>query len=106
LPADRIVIEPLVVDNDWWRARSAEVDRAEVRRSWNVPDASRVILYCAKFQAWKRPMDLLDAFARAQLTSAFLVFAGEGPLRKELRNRAQTLGVRDRVRFLGFVSES
>jgi hypothetical protein len=42
---DRIVVTPYTVDNDWWLARAAEVNRAAVRASWGVPESSAVILF-------------------------------------------------------------
>jgi glycosyltransferase involved in cell wall biosynthesis len=106
IPHDRVTLTPYSVDNDWWFAKSTEVDRTYVRRSWNVPLEAKVILYCAKLQPWKRPMDLLRAFAEARLDDAFLVFAGAGTQRRELERTAATLGIADRVVFLGFVNQS
>jgi glycosyltransferase involved in cell wall biosynthesis len=51
-------------------------------------------------------MDLLHAFARVPSVQAYLVFAGDGPLRRSLEAEAQSLQVADRVRFLGFVNQS
>jgi len=65
-----------------------------------------VILFCAKLQPWKRPTDLLRAFAEANLPDAILVYAGEGVLRHELEKEAASLGVGERVRFLGFLNQS
>jgi glycosyltransferase involved in cell wall biosynthesis len=65
-----------------------------------------VILFCAKLQPWKRPIDLLRAFAKADLSNALLVFAGEGPLRPQLESEASALSVSSRVHFLGFVNQS
>ena len=103
---DRITLTPYCVDNDWWAAQSARVDRAVMRSSWKVAPDSTVVLFCAKLQPWKRPGDLLEAFAAAGILRAFLVFAGEGPLRETLYQRAIDLGIADRVRFLGFVNQS
>ena len=103
---ERITITPYVVDNDWWLAQSATVDRAAVRASWGAREADGVVLFCAKLQPWKRPFDLLEAFAKAELSNTLLVFAGAGPLRAELEARAVSLGVAKRVRFLGFVNQS
>jgi glycosyltransferase involved in cell wall biosynthesis len=105
-PPDRVALTPYVVDNDWWLARAAEVDRATVRASWGVPDSAVVILFCAKLQPWKRPQDLLRAFALASAPGAHLVFAGDGPLAAALESQAADLGVRNRVHFLGFVNQS
>jgi glycosyltransferase involved in cell wall biosynthesis len=106
MPPDRIAVVPLVVDNDWWLARSKEVDRAVVRTSWGVPLNAPVVMFCAKLQPWKRPQDLLRAFAAAAVTGAHLVYAGDGPLANELSQEAGQLGIADRVHFLGFQNQS
>ncbi len=105
IPEKRVVMTPFAVDNDWWRAQAALVDREAIRRGWQVPSDAPVALFCAKLQPWKRPQDVLRAFARANVGGAFLVFAGEGPLRKDLEAEAGGLGVAERVRFLGFVNQ-
>jgi glycosyltransferase involved in cell wall biosynthesis len=106
IPARRIGIVPLVVDNDWWLARSNSVDRAAVRASWGVPANAPVVIFCAKLQPWKRPLDLLRAFAAANVADAHLVYAGDGPLANELAQEAVQLGINDRVHFLGFQNQS
>jgi glycosyltransferase involved in cell wall biosynthesis len=106
IPDDRVTLIPYVVDNDWWLAESARVDRAAVRSSWGASPKSTVILFCAKLQPWKRPLDLLRAFAKANLPNALLVFAGEGPLRQQLEAEAALMGVTSCVRFLGFVNQT
>ena len=106
VPADRISMTPYSVDNSWWHARAAQVDRTRVRTEWNVPSSAVVILFCAKLQPWKRPHDLLRAFAKANSPNVFLVYAGDGPLLQDLKREAATLAVEDRVRCLGFVNQS
>jgi len=106
LADERVTLTPYVVDNDWWLAQSAGVDRAAVRTSWGAASDETVVLFCAKLQPWKRPADVLQAFARANLSKAFIVFAGEGPLRKQLASEAIALGVASRVRFLGFANQT
>jgi glycosyltransferase involved in cell wall biosynthesis len=106
LTADRVTLPPYTVDNAWWKEKSAQVDRAATRGTWGASTETGVILFCAKLQPWKRPADLLRAFAKAEFADAILVFAGDGPLRDALKAEAETLGVRSRVRFLGFVNQS
>ena len=103
---DRITLTPYSVDNDWWLASSARVNRAATRASWGASPEDAVILFCAKLQPWKRPLDLLRAFAKANLSNAKLVFAGAGALRASLEAEAMALGVASRVRFLGFVNQT
>jgi glycosyltransferase involved in cell wall biosynthesis len=106
LPPERVTLTPYSVDNDWWMEKSAAVDRSAVRAAWGASRSDAVILFCAKLQPWKRPGDLLRAFAEANLSDALLVIAGEGPLRAGLEAQAAELGFAKRVRFLGFVNQS
>jgi glycosyltransferase involved in cell wall biosynthesis len=106
VPPDRITLTPYSVDNDWWIAQSQRADRHAARAGWGAHVDTCVILFCAKLQPWKRPLDLLQAFATAKLSNALLVYAGDGPQRQQLETEASQLGVRDSVRFLGFQNQS
>jgi glycosyltransferase involved in cell wall biosynthesis len=106
IPEQRISIVPFCVDNEWWARQSESIDRSKVRAKWSVPETSSIVLFCAKLQPWKRPEDLLRAFAKLAETDAYLVFAGEGPSRQSLEAQALSIGISDRVRFLGFVNQS
>jgi glycosyltransferase involved in cell wall biosynthesis len=107
IPADRITLTPYSVDNDWWKSESAKVDRAAVRFEWGAAPDQPVILFCAKLQPWKRPMDLLQSFAQLNLRpQPLLVFAGDGPQRAALEAEAAKLCVTPRVKFFGFINQS
>jgi glycosyltransferase involved in cell wall biosynthesis len=106
VPRPKIILSRNVVDNDWWTERADRVNRAKVRAEWNIPASAFVALYCAKLQPWKAPVDALEAFAAANVPDSYLVFAGDGPMRGDLENRAKALGVADRVRMLGFVNQT
>ena len=102
----RIVLTPFVVDNAWWRQRASEVNRSEVRQGWGIPEDALVVLFCAKLQSWKRPDDVLRAFAKANVEGTYLVFAGDGSMRAGLEATAKELGIAERTRFLGFVNQT
>jgi glycosyltransferase involved in cell wall biosynthesis len=106
IPPDRITLTPYAVDNDWWKAQSAHLDRDAVRSELGAGSDQPVILFCAKLQPWKRPRDLLRAFQHAALGDALLLYAGDGTQRKELEEEAVRLEIQDRVKFLGFVNQS
>lgn len=106
IPDSRIHVTPFTADNEWWLRQAALVDRAAVRRRWKIPEEASVALFCAKLQAWKRPQDVLRAFAKADAADSYLVFAGEGPLSAELKAEANSLGIGERTLFLGFVNQS
>jgi glycosyltransferase involved in cell wall biosynthesis len=106
IPRDHVSLMGDCVDNDWWMQQSQQVDRAAVRASWGISPNDSVMVFSAKLQQWKRPLDLLRAFAKANLPSAYLLYAGSGPLLPQLESEAASLGVASRVRFLGFVNQS
>jgi glycosyltransferase involved in cell wall biosynthesis len=106
IPGSRVTLTPYSVDNEWWIEQSSHVNRGAVREAWGAGLHTSVVLFCAKLQPWKRPADLLRAFAKANISNALLVFAGEGPLRGQLETESATLGVSPSVRFLGFVNQS
>jgi glycosyltransferase involved in cell wall biosynthesis len=103
LPEDRCFLTHYVVDNDFFNHWAAVADRSEVRRRWGIPGGAIVALFVGKLVAWKRPGDLLEAVAR--VSGLYVVFAGEGSLRKILENRAEGPDLAGRVRFLGFVNQ-
>jgi glycosyltransferase involved in cell wall biosynthesis len=109
LPRSRITMTPYSVDNDWWVAESSKIDRNSVRARWGAISSTAVILFCAKLQPWKRPMDVLMAFAKlseGERAQSMLVYAGEGNQRAELERQAVSLHIANRVHFLGFVNQS
>jgi len=105
IPEERITLTPYSVDNDWWMERAAIVVRTAERDKLGLQENESAILFCAKLQPWKRPMDLLQAFAKARMPDSRLIFAGEGPQRGDLETEAARLGIADRVMFLGFVNQ-
>jgi glycosyltransferase involved in cell wall biosynthesis len=106
LPEERVTLTPYCVDNDWWMGRGAQVEREAVRTSWGGGPETLVVLFCAKLQPWKRPRDLLRAFAKAALRDAILLIAGDGALHAALATEAAALGIKEKVRFLGFLNQS
>lgn len=106
VPDDKVRLMPYVVDNDWWTEKVGSVDRAAVRKRWEIPEEASVVLFCAKLQRWKRPQDLLQAFGWAGIPNSYLVYAGDGPMRNELERTAAEMGLRQSVLFLGFVNQS
>jgi glycosyltransferase involved in cell wall biosynthesis len=106
IPPERVVLTPYSVDNKWWLEQAAQVNRSAVRAGWGIPDDASVVLFCAKLQPWKRPHDLLRAFAKANVEGSYLIFSGDGPLRAALEAEGQALGIGGRLRFIGFVNQS
>lgn len=106
VPEERVRVIRCGVDKEIWIERKGTADPLAVRASWDIPANASVILFCGKLQPWKRPLDLMEAFAKANLPRVYLVLAGDGPQRAEMKSRARVLGIADRVRLLGFVNFS
>ncbi|PIW30317.1 MAG: glycosyl transferase [Rhodospirillales bacterium CG15_BIG_FIL_POST_REV_8_21_14_020_66_15] len=77
-------------------------ERAEPvsRRSLYTPDNAALILALGRLHENKGFDVLLRAMARVPNT--YLWLAGEGPLRESLEKQAEDLGIKPRVRFLGW----
>lgn len=74
------------------------------RAALGIPGGAFLIGNVAALSPHKDHLTLLEAFAKVAVAhpAAWLVIAGDGPLRKRLEDRAAALGAADRVRFLGF----
>ncbi len=72
------------------------IDRAEL----NTPQDAVVLLALARLH-WKKGLDVLLK-SLVELPQCVAWIAGDGPLKEELHALAATLGVEDRVRFLGW----
>lgn len=95
-PADRAHYLPNFVDAH----QMPPVSRAEL----STPDDAPLLLSMGRLHENKAFDTLLRALARAP--GVYLWIAGEGPLRKDLEKLAETLGVRPRVRFLGWRNDT
>jgi glycosyltransferase involved in cell wall biosynthesis len=103
---ERVALTPYVVDNDAIAAIAGATDRRKIRAAWQIPESATVAVFCAKFLPRKRPQDVLQAFAQANLHGSYLVMVGDGPARDDLQNEAEQLGIKDCVRFIGMVKYS
>jgi glycosyltransferase involved in cell wall biosynthesis len=103
---ERVALTPYVVDNDSIADIAAKADRKQIRQEWQIPVEARVAVFCAKFIERKRPQDAIRAFAKANVENSYLIMVGDGPLAESLREEAEQLAVKDRVRFPGIVKYS
>lgn len=86
---DRMLSVPYAVDNDFFskQARQLLSQKRDLRQKLGIPEDLPVVLFCGKLTPVKRPMDLLEAFARATADHpALLVYVGDGPLRPQLES--------------------
>ncbi|MDB9518294.1 glycosyltransferase family 4 protein [Roseofilum reptotaenium CS-1145] len=106
VPEDRIFITPYVVDNDVIAETARNCSQGTMRSQWNIPEDATVVVFCAKFIPRKRPQDVIEAFAKANISNSYLLMVGDGPLADHLKAQTKELGIKDQVCFLGLVKYS
>ncbi len=101
---------PYAVDNAFFQDRIAQVakDRDGLRQRLGLEPGRPVILFAAKLIQRKRPMDLLQAYARianeAGCGRPYLLFAGEGESRRDMETFITRHSL-DGARILGFQTQ-
>ncbi len=83
--AKKIVISPHFVDNKWFaeKAESVQKQRKELRSKWGIDENAFVFLFAGKFEAKKRPLDIIQALDQAIKSgtkNVALLMAGDGVL--------------------------
>ena len=97
VPPDRIRVIPNFIDPDHYRREGKPCHRATL-----APEGERIVMHVSNFRPVKRVTDVVEVFARIQArVPARLVMVGDGPERSRAVDRAEALGVSDRVIFLG-----
>jgi glycosyltransferase involved in cell wall biosynthesis len=92
-----------VVHNGIDLPATANVARAEVRAEVGIPAESHVVGFVGRLARQKRVKDLIWAFELIRVMHGEVVFviAGDGPERHRLEHFAHSLGIGERVLFLG-----
>ena len=88
-------------------ATPADRERAAWFRERLLDEKRFLISHVGRLSPEKRPDGLLELMASLteRRRDARLIVAGDGPLRQDLEGRAARLGLKDTVRFLGYIRE-
>lgn len=123
VPENRLYAAPYAVDNERF-ARQAEAlrpERAKLRRRWGIAEDAFCVLFCGKFIAKKRPMDVVRAAKllrdSGRVGDMHLLFTGSGEMGAEIREEcrvvfdAETFGNAARsdgpdASFTGFLNQT
>lgn len=108
----RLFAMPYCVDNDFFQSQCRELAprKSEIKRSLGLNNEERpVILYSGKLTRRKQGNCLLQAYARLQGIIApescpYLLFVGDGELRKSLQEEVSAKGL-EHVHFFGFKNQ-
>jgi glycosyltransferase involved in cell wall biosynthesis len=101
---ERIFVTTHAVDNDQYNRPVAPEIKEQLRQTLGINDDQKIVLYLGRLEASKGVAVLVDAFACLENQEAVLVIAGTGSEEEALKTQAAALGLRERVRFAGYVS--
>jgi glycosyltransferase involved in cell wall biosynthesis len=83
---------------------------AKLRHDYDINSNNLVLFSLGRFIEKKGFEDLLDAFSlmprHINGREVILVIAGDGPLRKELHKRANSMSIRSRLRWVGWQAQT
>ena len=97
VPEERVEVIPNFIDIAVYRPGLVPSHRATL-----APEGEKIVMHISNFRAVKRAEDVVSVFAKLTAKQpSRLVLVGDGPERPRVLMRAEELGVRDRVMFLG-----
>ena len=97
VPEERVEVIPNFIDTAVYRPGLVPSHRATL-----APDGEKIVMHISNFRAVKRAEDVVSVFSKLTAKQpSRLVLVGDGPERPRVLMRAEELGVRDRVMFLG-----
>jgi len=97
VPEGQLFATPYAVDNARFARQAAALrpQRMQWRRRWGIGDDAFCVLFCGKFIAKKRPMDLVEAArlygADGRRPGIHLLFVGSGDLGEPLRRACDVI---------------
>ena len=97
VPGERIEVIPNFIDIEVY-----DPAKEPCYRSTLAEEGEKIIMHVSNFRPVKRVLDVVEIFGRvAAKVPSRLIMVGDGPDRPRALERAQVLGVGDRVVFLG-----
>ncbi len=105
VPEAKLFDVPHAVDDEWFAAQAqmarASGSRERERTALAIPANAKVAVFVGRLVDMKRPLDFIRALTDAVVpASLWGLIVGSGPMEREARALAESLGAR--VRFAGF----
>lgn len=101
LKETQLFFAPHTVDNDRF-AEDRTNEALTLRKQLGIADDEKLLLFAGKFEHKKNPLSLLEAFIDITQPGTHLLFAGNGILETELKNKANR---HKNVHFIGFQNQ-
>jgi glycosyltransferase involved in cell wall biosynthesis len=104
VPAEKIDV---IYNGIYTKGFEGQVDAGKIKKQYGMHPLDPVILFFGRMAYQKGPDLLLEAVPDviSEFYNARFIFAGSGDMIAHIRGRAQYLGVLDKIRTLGYVSE-
>ena len=112
IPLEKIHTLPYAVDNSYFQtsAQQAQASKESIRGELKLDPKRPIVIFVGKLVELKRPQDLIQAYKLLQqknsvCSNMYILFIGNGPLRKNLEQEANGLDP-ESIRFLGFKDQT
>lgn len=102
LEPNNVVVIPNGVNIEEFKFASHSLVREKIRKRYNIPMNAHAILFVGNNFSWKGLKYIIEAMSK--IKSAYLLVIGSG-LRLPFETLAKTIGVMDRVVFVGHVHD-
>lgn len=102
---NQICVVPSGIALDQHKQRLTEEERQQRRKELGIPEDALVLLNLGRLGTEKNLTELVEFFSMSQSmhSNLMLMIVGDGPAKKELEEKAEELGIRDKVIFTGMV---
>ena len=95
-----VLIPGVGIDLDKFQKK--EPTRQEIRNKLGIPESKIILMSVGELTKRKNHMAAIEALAHLKEYDILYMICGDGPLKAQLRAKAAELGVRDRLKLLGF----
>jgi len=105
LPSEKIIVIPNAIETSKYERR---IDREAVKRRYGIAPYEKIVLFIGRLVPQKGVEYLVKAIPLIlqQHRDVKFVIAGDGWSKNYLEDMARSAGFADKVRFLGFISDS
>ncbi|MCS7151855.1 MAG: glycosyltransferase [Endomicrobia bacterium] len=79
------------------------IDSDKLKRNLDINEGAKVIGVFSRLEKWKGHEILFNAFSKLQDKNIYLLICGTGKEEKNLKKLALELGIKDNVRFCGYI---
>ena len=100
LGVKKCVVAPVGMDFTALRQDYESFDRVELRRKWGFSQDDVIIIFVARMQPEKHPLEMIDIFSRVKRENKKLLMVGKGPLEDRVHHKVKELGIEDQVRLI------